>query len=62
LECRRAQPLRCRKDPTPLKTVEAIIKAREAGKMLRAIAEHYGLSESSISRIVKKNRRANASV
>ena len=49
-----------RKDPTPLKTVEAIIKAREAGKTLRAIAEHYGLSESGVSRIVEKNRRAKA--
>jgi endonuclease/exonuclease/phosphatase family metal-dependent hydrolase len=53
-----AAPLR--KDPTPRKTVEAIIKAREAGKTLRAIVEHYGLSESGVSRIVKKNRRAKA--
>jgi hypothetical protein len=53
-----AAPLR--KDPTPLKTVEAIIKARGAGKTLSVIAERYGLSESGVSRIVKKNRRVKA--
>jgi transcriptional regulator with XRE-family HTH domain len=47
-----------RRDPTPVKTVEAIKKAREAGETLKAIAERYGLSESSVSRICKGSRRA----
>ena len=48
------------KDPTPVKTVEAIIKARKAGETLKAIGKRYGLSVSGVSRIAKGNRRGGA--
>ena len=48
------------KDPTPVKTVEAIIKAREEGETLKAIGKRYGLSVSGVSRIAKGNRRGGA--
>jgi hypothetical protein len=47
-------------DPLPEGKVEEVREARENGETLRVIGERYGISESSVCRLVKGNRRSGA--
>jgi transcriptional regulator with XRE-family HTH domain len=45
-------------DPLPDEKVEEVRKLRENGETLRVIGERFGISESSVWRIAKGDRRA----